>query len=203
MKDTKYNILITIVLILNLLALYVLNFVSFEKKDEKSEIFLQKLSLIDEDHISLDFIKGIKKSKKSYITKDTTKKNKTKIEKKLAYSNKKPPIKKVKPLYKKTIKVVKSDDIYKQLKSKFEKTHDFKIALKLSRLYYVKKRYKTSLKWAMIANELNKKDDGSWILFAKSKVKLGEKKLAKKALLTYSKTYDSKRVKELLNRIDL
>ncbi len=53
----------------------------------------------------------------------------------------------------------------------------------------------------MIANELNKKDDGSWILFAKAKLKLGDKKVAKMALKSYQKVYNSKRIKKLLNRI--
>jgi len=89
------------------------------------------------------------------------------------------------------------------LEKKFKKTSDYKIALKLSRLYYASKNYKKALKWSMIANELNQKDDGSWLLFAKSKIKLGEKEIAKKALMTYNKEYYSKKVEQLLDRIDL
>jgi len=38
-------------------------------------------------------------------------------------------------------------------------------------------------------------------LFAKSKLKLGDKEIAKKALLSYQKVYKSNRVKKLLKRI--
>jgi len=208
MKDTKYNILITIVLILNLVALYVLNFVSFDKKDlkqlKKSD-FLLKLSKLDEDFDDIDFAIKIKPAKVVVVETPPIQKTKTIAEVKPAIKkvSKVPVVNKVQPSYVKTTKVANSDDIYERLKKKFKDTNDYKIALKLSRLYYVSRKYKSSLKWAMIANELNEKDDGSWILFAKSKLKLGEKDLAKKALLTYSNTYDSKRVKKLLNRIDL
>ena len=90
---------------------------------------------------------------------------------------------------------------FEKLKDEFAKTNDYKVALKISRLFYVSKRYKKAIKWSMIANELNKKDDGSWILFAKAKLKLGDKKVAKMALKSYQKVYNSKRIKKLLNRI--
>ena len=91
--------------------------------------------------------------------------------------------------------------VFKELKKKFLKTNDYKTALKLSRLFYTSKRYKKAIKWSMIANELNKKDDSSWILFAKAKLKLGDKRVAKMALKSYQRVYNSKKIKKLLSRI--
>jgi len=209
MKDTKFIFSITLLLFLNIAALYVLNFVSLSTKNSQktkqpSQDFLIKLSQIDSGFESLNFYKKviIKKEIPKQDVKVTAKVDDKKSDKKNI--NKEKSFKKISHKSKKTyLKSRKNVDIYVKLVNKFKKTNDFKIALKLSRLYYMKKDYKKSLKWSIIANELNDKDDGSWILFAKSKIKLGEKSLAKKALLTYNKVYHSKSVQELLNRISL
>jgi len=184
LKDTKFIVKLVVLLSLNLLALYILNFVSFQKiENDKSREFLIKLSNID----NLDF-KYPSFSKKICSTKIAVRKEVN------------APIIPKKRITKKNC--LKKDK-YFRLKDRFRKTNDYGIALKLSRLYYIKGDYKKSLKWAEIANELNKKDDGSWILFAKSKIKLGDNKSAKKALLTYNYVYKSKRVEKLLERINI
>jgi len=195
MKDTKFILTLSILLLLNFIALYILNFVSFKEPEKRSD-FLIKLSKIESGFEDIDFYKKTNKFLRPVLTKKVEKKKQTL--KVVIVKNKKKTIQQ-----KAYSKIKKSVDIYKRLIVKFKRTNDFKIALKLSRLYYMKKKYKKSLKWAMIANELNDKDDGSWILFAKSKIKLGDKNIAKKALLTYSKVYYSKSVQELLNRISI
>jgi len=197
-KDTKFLISLSILLLLNLIALYVLNFVSFNtKKNSHTDEFLTKLSNIE---TSSNFIEPPKKIKPSKVVI---------VEKKIIQKVKVPVnIYKSSSFVKKEKKAISKKNntdntTYTLLEKKFKKTSDYKIALKLSRLYYASKNYKKALKWSMIANELNQKDDGSWLLFAKSKIKLGEKEIAKKALMTYNKEYYSKKVEQLLDRIDL
>ncbi len=87
------------------------------------------------------------------------------------------------------------------IKKRFYATHNIQLALKLSQKFYVAKKYKLALKWAMIANEINDKDEKSWILFAKSKVKLGKKEDALSALSEYLKHHKSANVKTLFDDI--
>ena len=54
------------------------------------------------------------------------------------------------------------------------------------------------MKWTKIANELNKRDDKSWIMFAKIKIEQGNIKDAKRALNMYKNRYHSKEVDKLL-----
>ncbi len=202
MKDTKFYVEFSAILSLIAIALYILNFVSF-KSEVQSEInsnFLLKLSSIECDISNFDFKKEISKAKVVVVEKEIklpipvpkVKKIKVFKNKVLITSNKieKPTKKKRDKLF-----------VFKKLKNSFLKTNDYKIALKLSRLFYTSKRYKKALKWSMIANELNKKDDSSWILFAKAKLKLGDKKVAKMALKSYQRVYNSKKVTKLLSRI--
>ena len=213
MKDTKFLQQLTALLALIVVALYILDFVSFPKKDNNRDTkrFLTKLSEIDSGFDFVEFKKYIKPTKVVVVEKEVIKEVKVPVVKEIVRNS-----------VNKTIKPAKEDvidisstkvnniadntksqklDIYEKLEQKFQESHDYKVALKISRLYYTGKKYKDSLKWAMIANELNEKDDGSWILFAKTKLKLGDKKNAKKALLTYDSVYHSKRVKDLLGRI--
>lgn len=87
------------------------------------------------------------------------------------------------------------------LKEKFEKTHNIIFALMLSEEYYLSKDYPQSNKWALIANQLDSENEKSWIWFAKSKVKLGQKDDAVVALKAYLKNNKSKAAQTLLNQI--
>jgi hypothetical protein len=196
MKDIRFVVTLTVIMIANIVALYVLNFVSFDKKENHdSDKFLSKLEDIDNNFDDIEFVKKVKPAKVVVVEKEVIKEVKvSNINKQIAPA--KEEIIQIAP-----VNTQKKVDVFSKYIKKFKKTNDFKLALKLSRLYYTSKDYKKSLKWAMIANELNDKDDRSWILFAKTKIKLGDKSIAKKALITYNKTYHSKKVKELLKRI--
>jgi len=87
------------------------------------------------------------------------------------------------------------------IKKRFYKTNSFPLAIKISQKLLSKKSYKKALKWAMIANEIDKRSEKSWILFAKAKVKLNQKKDAINALKEYLKTHNSTNVKTLLDDI--
>ncbi len=120
-------------------------------------------------------------------------------DKKRDISDEKPPQSKVK---KHTILISsKKIDKIKYLKERFNETNKFIYAKLLSKEYYKRAKYKKALKWAIIANDLNSSDEESWILFAKSKVKLGKIDDAVNALSAYLKVNNSLRVKALLKKI--
>ncbi len=136
----------------------------------------------------------IKKEKKFVKAKKEIKINKPpkKLETKLN------PIKKEKKI---VIKTTDSKNFIDSLIAKFEKEKSPKIAIFLSKHFYKEKNYKESLKWAIRANELDSNSEDSWVLFAKSSIKLGKKEDAIKALKAYLSTHNSFKVEELLNSI--
>ena len=89
------------------------------------------------------------------------------------------------------------------LKEKFEKTQNIIFALMLAEEYYLTKNYNESSKWALIANGIDSDNEKSWIWFAKSKVKLGQKEDASLALKAYLKNNKSKTIESLLGQIDV
>lgn len=89
------------------------------------------------------------------------------------------------------------------LKEKFEKTNNIIFALMLAEEFYTNKNYTESSKWALIANQLDPDSEKSWLWFAKSKLKLGQKDDAIVALKAYLKTNKSKAAQTLLNQISL
>lgn len=67
----------------------------------------------------------------------------------------------------------------------FKNSKDPKDALALARDYYSKKDYKNAAKWAFELNNLDKKNADGWLIFAKSKYNVGNKKDALKVLEAY------------------
>ena len=98
-------------------------------------------------------------------------------------------------------KITKNSSSIAYIKSRFYKRHSFPLAITIAKKYLAKKSYKRALKWAMIANEIDNKNEKSWILFAKSKAALGQKQDAINALSEYLKNYRSSNVKTLLDDI--
>jgi len=89
----------------------------------------------------------------------------------------------------------------KSLRKKFYATNNVKYALEIATRYYGAKQYQKSLKWALIANEVDEKKPESWILFAKTKMKMGKKQDALNVLKAYLKTYSSAKVSRYLKKI--
>ncbi|WP_458701516.1 tetratricopeptide repeat protein [Sulfurospirillum sp. 1307] len=96
---------------------------------------------------------------------------------------------------------MKEIDTIAYLKEKFYKTSSVVFALMIAEEYYNQNKYKDSLKWSLIANDVDSLNDKSWYWFAKSKIKLGQIDDAKKALNAYLKQNKSKRLSMLLNKI--
>jgi hypothetical protein len=97
--------------------------------------------------------------------------------------------------------VMRDIDSIKYLNKKFQNTHDIVFALMLCESYYKQKDYKNSLKWSIIANDIDSSSERSWIWFAKSKYRLHHKNDAIKALKSYLATNSSSKIKSLLRDI--
>ena len=92
-------------------------------------------------------------------------------------------------------------DSIQYLKEKFQRTHDLVFALMLCENYYSQKNYRKSLKWSIIANDIDSKNEKSWMWFAKSKYRLNKKEDAIKALKAFLKSNESKNIRLLLKDI--
>jgi len=87
------------------------------------------------------------------------------------------------------------------IKKKFYATNNINFSLMISEKFLEQKKYKKALIWALISNEIDDKNENSWILFAKSKMKMGKKQDAINALNAYLKNNHSTNVKNLLDDI--
>lgn len=94
-----------------------------------------------------------------------------------------------------------SSNYIEKMKKKFAQSQSSRDALLLAKNYYKKADYLASEKWALRANKLDNSLEDSWLLFAKSKVKLGKEKEALKVLVSYSKKSQSIKAKRLIGQI--
>jgi hypothetical protein len=113
-----------------------------------------------------------------------------------------------KPIVKEVVQVVKVDEsniIYKNqlkiLQMVDETKPTYQSSYDLSRYYFEQQDYKKAAKWAVVASNRSPKEDGSWLIYAKSKIKLNQVSVAKKALKIYLFKYHSDSIKELLNSL--
>jgi len=87
------------------------------------------------------------------------------------------------------------------MKKKFNSNKNPREAVLISKAYYNAGNYKKSEEWALIANNLDKKLDESWLLFAKSKYQLGKRKEALKILVAYYRKSKSVKAKSLIEKM--
>lgn len=80
---------------------------------------------------------------------------------------------------------LKKVDSLKKMLSIYEKKENYDSALKIAAKYYENKNYTQALLWSKKANILNKKDAGSWIIYAKSEYAKGNKKRAIEIISLY------------------
>lgn len=92
------------------------------------------------------------------------------------------------------------DDILKVIE-RFKKSNDPALSLFVAKKYYELGDYNKSYNYALITNELNNNIEASWIIFAKSLVKLKEKDMAVKTLRQYIEHSGSNQAKMLLEEI--
>ena len=86
-----------------------------------------------------------------------------------------------------------------KLKQLFQERQSYNIAVKIAKYYYDTKVYDNAIRWAKKANKLDKTDDASWILYAKSLYAKKEYKKAKKILQIYTQFENSSEVNTLLS----
>jgi len=108
-----------------------------------------------------------------------------------------------KPRKKMHLNIIESTSVsaYKDVERRFEQSHDTDDSLFLAKSYYNKKNYKKAEYWALQTNKVNGNIEESWLIFVKSKVKLGRKNEAINILMNYIKKSNSAAAKNLLNKI--
>jgi len=93
-----------------------------------------------------------------------------------------------------------SDDIRHIIK-RFKKNNNPALSLFIAKKYYELGEYHKAYNYALITNEIDRDIDASWIIFAKSLVKLNQKEMAIKTLKQYIETSHSSSAKILLDEI--
>ena len=141
-------------------------------------------------------------SKTQFKTNPTPKPSKE--QKKRTIVEKKPEIVKEKREEKKSaisIKRQNTHDDISQVVSRFNKNNNPALSLFIAKKYYELGDYHKSYNYALITNEINSNIEASWIVFAKSLVKLQEKEQAIKTLKKYINQSNSNRANILLDDI--
>ncbi len=93
------------------------------------------------------------------------------------------------------IQTQKSD--IKTLQETFANHPNKNIALLIAQKFYELHKYPQALEWSIKANEFDKSDEKSWIIFAKSAYKMGDKRRALDALYAYLLHHPSPRAQAL------
>ncbi|MEA2099022.1 MAG: hypothetical protein U9P72_02730 [Campylobacterota bacterium] len=97
-----------------------------------------------------------------------------------------------------SISVTKLQSV-EQMVTLYNKEKKYSLALKIAKSYYNSKEYSKALRWAKKANVLDRKDDGAWILYAKSEYAKGNHKRAVKILNLYLTNANSSKAQSLLS----
>jgi tetratricopeptide (TPR) repeat protein len=92
------------------------------------------------------------------------------------------------------------DDIA-EIIQRFKKNNNPALSLFVAKKYYELGEYKKAYNYALMTNKINNEIESSWIIFAKSLVKLGEKDMAIKTLQAYIRSSDSNNAHVLLEEI--
>ena len=87
------------------------------------------------------------------------------------------------------------------IKEKYEHSHSFRDALLLAKAFYKKGAYQEAEEWALKANAINSKLEESWLIFAKSRAKMGKKQEAINILAKYYTNSKSLKAKEIIGQI--
>lgn len=101
-----------------------------------------------------------------------------------------------------TIVAKQDEDDLNDVIRRFKKNKNPALSLFIAKRYYETNRYQKAYNYALITNDIDSKIEDSWIIFAKSLVKLDQKEMAIKALASYVEASDSARAKILLDEIN-
>jgi len=100
-----------------------------------------------------------------------------------------------------TISKISGSSAYKEVAQRFRETQDTDDSLFLAKAYYNQGQYKKAAYWALQTNNINSNIEESILIFAKAKVKLGQKHEAIRILSKYIKQTNSEEAKILLQKI--
>ncbi len=175
------------------------------KQEVKSEVVQNTMKAVPSDDLklapSLDFMKQIGRTSISTYTPHTQYK-KTQTPKKEHV--KKKPVYKTQPTPKKKKVSISTRETQNDIQSvikRFKKNNNPALSLFVAKKYYKLGDYKKSYDYALITNKINNDIEQSWIIFAKSLVKLNKKDLAIKTLNKYINHSHSGNAKVLLDDI--
>ncbi len=93
------------------------------------------------------------------------------------------------------------DEVLQEITKRFKKTNNPILSLFLAKQYYKRKEYYKAYNYALITNQIDSTIEESWIVFAKSLVKLGKKEKAIQTLRAYIASSRSTKAEILLNNI--
>ena len=99
------------------------------------------------------------------------------------------------------IQISNENDEISILKENFNKNKNPQIALKIATKCYQEKRYSDTVKWALLANNLDSSLEESWVIFAKAKYMLKQKDDALHVLEEYNKNKNKPEINELIKKI--
>lgn len=100
-----------------------------------------------------------------------------------------------------TIKREETNHDLLEIKQRFKNNHNPALSLFIAKKYYELGDYAQSYNYALITNGINNDIEDSWLVFAKSLVKLNKKDMAIKTLNEYIKYSHSDNAKMLLHNI--
>jgi len=123
------------------------------------------------------------------------------IETKAPEKEAKPEIIAPKEKIKITIKRRESENDIKEVIQRFQKNNNPALSLFAAKKYYELGNYKQAYNYALVTNKINNDIEESWLIFAKSLVKLGKKDQAIKTLREYIKFSHSANAQVLLDEI--
>ena len=157
-------------------------------------------------HPSFEFMKNMQNSSMPYYHEDETiiqHESVKKQVKKLIPSKEITVQEKPKKVEKQKIIIQKGetkDDINSVLQ-RFKKNNNPALSLFIARKYYEIGNYHKSYNYALITNQIDQNIEASWIVFAKSLVKLGKRKKAMQTLQEYIKVSKSSNAQLLFEEI--
>jgi tetratricopeptide (TPR) repeat protein len=219
-KYTKYFFIFISLLSITGVVFYILYFQPkpLEKQIKKPEIKpISKIETKEKNKTKIVKVKEIKteQPKKNVVKKTKPKETikKPKIIEKLElnpifpiidinHTKIKKEIKKIKQPPKIKIEIKSAKQTLNTLIYLYNKSPNYKRAIKIAKIYLNKQNYKKSIKWAKEANKLMPEKYESWYIFAKSLIKLGKTKKAKDVLIAYLDNYGAdKHIEELLRSL--
>jgi len=99
------------------------------------------------------------------------------------------------------IKITKKHGSIKELIKKQKELNDYPSTIALAKYFYQKRDFDSAIKWSIQASQKDESKPDPWIIYAKSKKKLGYKEVGIKALKIYLQTYPNDKVQKTLDSL--